>query len=248
MAAALNIVIPVFNEHASFPALWQALTSQVRSPFVALVVFDHDHDSTVPVVREIMSKGASARLRLVRNHQPGVVGAILAGFEQVQDGPVLVVMADLSDDLGRVDRMLELYRQGYHIVCGSRYIPGGEVRNGPWLKQTLSRLAGVSLARLRGLPTHDATNAFKIYDRQMLRSLRLESRQGFELNLEITVKAFLGGYKITEIPSVWQERTAGKSKFKMWRWLPHYLKWYLWAFRPRRKDSGQDDSKALELS
>jgi dolichol-phosphate mannosyltransferase len=144
-------------------------------------------------------------------------------------------MADLSDDLAKVSRMLELYRNGYQIVVGSRYMKGGRIVNGPVLKQGLSRVAGVSLHWLRGIPTHDATNAFKIYDSQMLRQFQLESQRGFELNLEITVKAFLAGYRIAEIPSTWRDRTQGQSKFKLFAWLPHYLRWYFYAFRPKRE-------------
>lgn len=231
--SALSIVIPVFNEAANFPALWRELNAQVKSPFTAHVVYDFDGDNTVPVVREIIEHGES-NLQLVRNKRPGVVGAILTGFQQAEHGPVMVIMADLSDDLSRIDPMLELYRQGYQVVVGSRYMRGGAIVNGPWLKQTLSRIGSVSLYWLRRIPTHDATNAFKLYDAAMLRSIPVQSRGGFELSLEITVKAFLAGYRIAEIPSVWRERTHGKSHFKLWSWLPHYLRWWFYAFRPRK--------------
>jgi hypothetical protein len=64
----------------------------------------------------------------------------------------------------------------------------------------------------------------------------IESKGGFELSLEITVKAFLAGYTITEIPSTWRDRTAGISRFKLWKWLPHYLKWYFMAIQPRGEE------------
>ncbi len=92
-------------------------------------------------------------------------------------------------------------------------------------------MAGLSLRWVRGLPTHDATNAFKIYDRAMVKSFEIESRGGFELNLELTVKAFLAGYRITEVPSTWRDRSQGQSRFRLWKWLPSYLRWYLYAFR-----------------
>jgi dolichol-phosphate mannosyltransferase len=229
----LSIVIPVYNEGDNFSRLWANLCSQIRSQFRALVVYDFDEDDTVPVVQAIIDRGEN-RLKLVRNTlRPGVVGAILTGFDQVDDGPVLVVMADLSDDLKHVDSMLALYRQGYHVVVGSRYMKGGSIEGGPWLKQFLSHMAGVSLHWLRGIPTHDATNAFKIYDRNMLKTFRIESQGGFELNLELTVKAFLQGYRIAEVPSTWRDRSQGESRFRLWAWLPHYLKWYFHAFRPK---------------
>src|SRR5690242_6885655 len=155
----------------------------------------------------------------------------MSGFDAIRAGPVLVVMADLSDDLTRVDQMLALYSQGHDVVVGSRYMRGGRLMGGPFFKQLLSRVAGISLYWLRGIPTHDATNAFKIYDRDMVMSFTIESRGGFELNLELTVKAFLSGRSITELPSTWRDRTSGKSRFRLWKWLPRYLYWYVYAFR-----------------
>jgi dolichol-phosphate mannosyltransferase len=231
----LTIVIPVYNEGAGFEDLWRELTTHLQCPFRALVVYDFDEDNTVPAVQAVMARGES-RLSLVKNNvRRGVVGALLTGFNKVENGPLLVVMADLSDDLAQVGKMLDLYRQGFDVVVGSRYMKGGRIVNGPVLKQGLSRMAGVSLCWFRRIPTHDATNAFKIYDSAMLKQFTLESQRGFELNLEITVKAFLSGYGIVEIPSVWRDRTQGKSKFKLWAWLPHYLRWYFYAFRPRHK-------------
>lgn len=235
MSDELTIIIPVFNEGVNFPSLWEEMDSLIRSPFRALVVYDFDEDDTVPVVQRLVAQGES-RIWLIKNQvRKGVVGAIRTGLHEVEAGPVLVVMADLSDDLAQVDKMLALYREGNDVVAGSRYMKGGRIEGGPWLKQFLSRIAGVSLHFLRGLPTHDATNAFKIYDRQMLRSMTIESERGFELNLELTVKAFLAGYRIAEVPARWRDRARGKSHFDLWGWLPHYLRWYFFAFRPRRK-------------
>lgn len=235
MPESLAIVIPVYNEAANFPRVWDELTSKVKSDFHAFVVYDFDEDNTVPVVQSIMRQG-ERRLRLVKNNiGRGVVGAIRTGFNQVSRGAVVVVMADLSDEPAEIDRMFALYREGNQVVVGSRYMKGGRLIGGPWFKQALSRMAGVSLCWLRGFPTHDATNAFKIYDREMLNGFTIESRGGFELNLELTVKAFLGGYRIKEIPTVWRDRTEGQSRFALWKWLPRYLKWYFHAFRPRHR-------------
>jgi len=227
----LSIVVPVYNEGSNFPALWKELTASIKSEFLVYVIYDFDEDDTVPVVQRIIEQG-ECRLRLVKNQRGrGVVPAIMSGFDAIRAGPVLVVMADLSDDLTRVDQMLALYSQGHDVVVGSRYMRGGRLMGGPFFKQLLSRVAGISLYWLRGIPTHDATNAFKIYDRDMVMSFTIESRGGFELNLELTVKAFLSGRSITELPSTWRDRTSGKSRFRLWKWLPRYLYWYVYAFR-----------------
>jgi dolichol-phosphate mannosyltransferase len=235
MDRPLTIIIPVYNEGANFPGLWSEMKQHLDFPFTALVAYDFDGDDTLPVVQQIIDQGET-RLRLIKNtYGGGVVGAIRTGFDAAPPGPVLVVMADLSDDLRQVRRMLELYRSGSHIVVGSRYMKGGRLISGAWFKQLLSRLSGVTLCWFRGIPTHDATNAFKIYDRAMLSTIRIESKGGFELSLEITVKAFLAGYTISETPATWRDRTAGTSRFRLWKWLPHYLKWYFWAFQPKSR-------------
>lgn len=233
----LHIVVPVYNEGANFPALRAALTTAIHTPFEVFIIYDFDEDNTVPAVQAVIDEG-DARFHLVKNSvRRGVVGALLTGFKTVTRGPVLVVMGDLSDDLGKVDEMVGLHQQGYQLVAASRYMPGGELHGGPFLKRNLSKLAGLSLHWIRRLPTSDATNAFKLYDAEMLNALKLESRGGFELSLEITVKAFLADYRIVEIPTIWQDRTAGESRFRLWHWLPLYLKWYFYAFRPRAHSS-----------
>lgn len=100
---------------------------------------------------------------------------------------------------------------------------------GPRLKSLTSRLAGRSLRLLTGIPTADVTSAFKMYRRELLRNIAIKSDGGFEVSMEITVKAFLQGYRITEVPTTWRDRSGGESKFRMWKWLPKYLRWYAFA-------------------
>lgn len=228
-AAPLHIVIPVFNEGANFAELWAGLKSRVAE-FETLVVYDFDEDDTVPVVQALI-KGGEQRLRLLRNSRArGVASALRSAFDEVREGPVLVFMGDLSDDPSQIEPMLKLYYQGYSLVAASRYARGGKQIGGFWLKKALSRWAGLSLHCLRGIPTMDVTNAFKLYDARMLRDLQIESSHGYEINLEIVVKAFLRGYRIAELPTVWRDRTAGRSQFRLWAWIPHYWRWYFYAF------------------
>ena len=100
------------------------------------MVYDFDADNTVPVAQEIIASGET-RIALVRNkYGRGVTDAIKTGLEAVESGPVLVTMADLSDEMTTVDKMYELYLQGYDLVCGSRYMPGGKLIGGPVLQAT----------------------------------------------------------------------------------------------------------------
>jgi hypothetical protein len=72
-----------------------------------------------------------------------------------------------------------------------------------------------------------------MYRKSMLDAISIESKGGFEIGMEITIKAYIAGYKITEVPSTWYDRTDGKSNFKLWTWLPYYLHWYWFCIRSR---------------
>ena len=224
----LSIVIPVRNEAENIRTTLTALSAVVRVPAEVLIVYDDENDPTLPVVRA-STPPPNIEFRLIRNTLGrGPANALRAGFAAANGEALVVTMADLSDDLPVLPIMLARFHEGYDLVSGSRYMPGGEQVGGPWLKGKLSNFAGISL-HLLGLPTHDPTNSYKLYRTERLRQLSLESGHGFELNLEIVVKAWRAGWRITEVPARWVDRVAGRSKFKLWRWLPRYLRWYAQA-------------------
>ncbi len=227
--APLSIIVPVYNEAENFPRLYKEIDEYITVPHRIVVVYDFDEDNTVPIVKRYQNLGKKVILHKNQKGR-GALNALLSGFDYVKSGPILVVMADLSDDLRIVDNMYAEYIKGADIVCGSRYMKGGKQIGGPWLKRHLSMIAGVSLSIVRRFPTHDVTNNFKLYDKDLLNSITIESKGGFEVAMEITVKAFRLHRKIVEIPSVWRDRTEGETKFKLWSWLPSYLRWYLYAF------------------
>jgi hypothetical protein len=67
----------------------------------------------------------------------------------------------------------------------------------------------------------------------------VESKGGFELAIELSVKADLAGRRLAELPTTWRDRTAGESRFKLRAWLPLYLRWYVHLFRGRLARSGR---------
>jgi hypothetical protein len=156
-----------------------------------------------------------------------------AGIAGTSAPYVLISMADGSDEPHIVDSMVALARDGADIVAASRYMRGGRQIGGPLVKRLMSRAAGLSLHWIAGVPTHDPTNNFKLYGRSFLAATPIESTAGFELALELTVKATLGGRCVAEVPTTWRDRTAGQSNFKLRKWLPHYLRWYVAALRGR---------------
>ena len=231
---ALSIVVPVYNEAENITPVLRNLVGAVKAaPYEVLIVYDFDADTTVPVVQRLLPE--MPQLRLERNELGrGVLDAIRTGFNLARAPFVLVMMADGSDEPEAIDPMLARARAGADVVAGSRYVKGGGQQGGPLLKRTLSRAAGLSLHTLGRLPIHDATSNFRIYSRRLLDVVTIESTAGFEVALELTVKAQRLGMRVDEVPTVWHDRTAGQSRFRMWHWLPHYLRWYGVAFGPRR--------------
>jgi dolichol-phosphate mannosyltransferase len=223
---ALSVVVPVYNEGENVVPTLRGIVERSRvRPLEVLVVHDFDEDTTVPVVKRLQSE--LPELRLHRNTLGrGVLNAMKSGLRAARAPYVLITMGDGSDDPTDIDRMYELARAGADVVAGSRYMHGGRQVGGPLLKRTMSRTAGLSLHWLGGLPVHDATSNFRLYSKRLLNQVTIESRGGFELGLELTVKAYRLGLRVAEVPTTWHDRTAGQSRFKLFEWLPRYLHWY----------------------
>ena len=228
----LSIVVPVFKEGEAVDPVLRALTAGVATAHEIIVVYDFDEDPTVPVIERLHRELPA--IRGLRNDLGrGVLNAMKAGIAASRGGFVLGSMADGSDEPSIVDSMVALARDGADVVAASRYMRGGHQVGGPLLKRLMSRTAGLTLHWFGGVSTHDATNNFKLYSRRFLDATRIESVAGFELALELTVKATLAGRRVAEVPTTWRDRTAGQSNFKLRRWLPHYLRWYWVAIRGR---------------
>jgi glycosyltransferase involved in cell wall biosynthesis len=228
----LAIVLPVYNEGEAVEPVLRGLAAGVATPHELVVVYDFDGDTTVPVVRRLESEIPG--LRGLRNDLGrGVLNAMKAGIAGTDAPFVLITMADGSDEPGVVDAMVAQARAGADVVAGSRYMRGGRQVGGPRLKRFLSRTAGLTLHWFAGVQTHDTTSNFKLYTRRYLEGVTIESSAGFELALELTVKATIQGRRVAEVPTTWRDRTSGTSNFKLRKWLPHYLHWYLVAFRHR---------------
>jgi len=226
----ISLVVPVFNEADNIQGFLRDVEDAVREPHETLIVYDFPEDNTLPAIARMVPPANN--VRLVHNTLgKGVLNALKAGFKASGGDVIIVMMADRSDEPKDVAALARLIREGADVVAGSRYIAGGRQEGGPLLKRTLSRMAGVSLHYLAGLPVRDATNNFRAYSRRVIEEIPIEGEASFALALELTVKAHWRGWRIAEVPTVWRDRTAGKSRFRLFAWMPHYLKWYLLAMK-----------------
>lgn len=223
----LSIIIPAHNEEENIAQVIERVESSVDADYELVIVNDHSRDKTPLLVEEARKRYANIRL-VENNLEGGFANALRTGFRSSSGEVVIPVMGDLCDDLATIKAMLEKIDQGYDIVCGCRYIKGGRRQGGSRLKGLLSAGAGWTLYYLLGIPTHDIANAFKMYRKNVLDGIDIKAK-GFEISMEIPLKGYYKGFKITEVPTVWKEREKGQSTFKIFKLLPEYLKLYFWG-------------------
>ncbi|MCB0362933.1 MAG: glycosyltransferase [Bdellovibrionales bacterium] len=240
--AQVDILIPVYNEAENICQALEGISENVKVPYKIHVLYDFDEDNTLEPAQRFSEK-SGIKINFLRNkYGRGVLNALKTGFEETDSDWIVVTMADLSDPPSVINDMFALANSdNLDLVCGSRYMKGGQQIGGPFLKSLLSRAAGWSLNKLTKIPTLDVTNNFKLYSRRVLEDVRIESTGGFEVAMEITVKAFLKGYAIGEVPTIWRDRSAGESKFMFSKWLPKYLKWYFRGFGRREAQTPQSN-------
>ncbi len=229
----LTLVIPAHNEEEVIAYTIKSIEEELRLNYEIVVVNDNSLDNTAIIVKDLMKDYPN--LRLVDNDtDKGFANALKKGFSVSDSDLVIPVMADLCDDPRTIKDMYEKSLEGFDVVTGSRYMKGGTKIGGPLVQSLFSRFVGCSLKYLIGIPTFDVSNSFKCYRRNVLSSIELQSK-GFEISMEIALKAYFAGFTITEVPTVWKGRSIGKSKFYLFKVAPRYIKLYFWAIFRRKR-------------
>ena len=228
----VSVVIPVYNEGENILRCLDRILREVTLPSEVLLVHDMPEDTTVPYARAVAQR--DPRVRVVLNtYGRGPANAIRFGIDSARAPVTVVTMADGCDDPCHVGDLARLVERGVVVAAASRYMPGGQQVGGPRLKRWMSRWAGLTLHWFARVNTRDPTNSFKAYSTAFVRDVGIESRTGFEIGLELTAKANRLRLPVAEIPTIWLDRQLGESNFDLGRFLPGYLRWYLFAFGPR---------------
>ncbi len=223
----IDIVIPVYNEGENIIHLLNAFERDVKTRIRILICYDNDNDNTLSILNGVQSRFEILR---IKNKGRYAHGAVMTGFAQSNAAAVISYMADDDYNAALIDKMADLFWQGNDIVCASRFIPGGSMINCPWIKAFLVRAVSFSLFHFARLPSHDATNAFRLISRNLLNQVTIESTDGFAYSLELLAKCHRLGMKVAEVPAKWIERNKGTSRFHVFQWATAYLRWYFYVF------------------
>jgi dolichol-phosphate mannosyltransferase len=228
MPSKLDFVIPVYNEGENILAVLDSLKKALRIPYRVLICYDDDDDDTLSVLR---GYNAETDVVLVKNrYGRGPHAAVRSGFDASTAPAVLMIPADDDYNAPAFQAMYDEFERGSDIVCASRFIRRGGMQNCPWLKAFLVRSAALTLRHVAFLPTHDATNGLRLFSRRVIQTIVIESTQGFTYSIELLVKAHRLGWRISEVPVRWFERKKGQSRFRVFKWMLPYLRWYFYAF------------------
>ena len=208
------IVTPTYNERKNIHELVSTLF-ELNPDFHILVVDDSSPDGTAEIVKELQADCANLHL-LSRNEKTGLGSAYIAGFNYAleRDYEAVVQMdADMSHDPKDVPLLIEAIENA-DLAIGSRYISGINVVNWPLQRLIISYGANIYTRLVTRLPVRDATGGFKCWRREALEAINLDGvrSQGYSFQIEMTYRAWLKGFRITEIPIIFVDRTIGESK------------------------------------
>lgn len=210
------VIIPTFNERENLPLILQRL-HRARPDVHVLIVDDSSPDGTGQLADELASADPDRIHVMHRTAKDGLGAAYLAGFGWglSRHYSTLVEMdADGSHAPEQLHRLLEAVDAGADLVIGSRYVDGGTVRNWPWRRVALSKIANTYSRMMLGLGVHDITAGYRAYRREVLEQIDLDAvdSKGYCFQIDLTWRAVSNGFVVVEVPITFTERELGVSK------------------------------------
>lgn len=210
------VIIPTYNERENLPLIVGRVHAAQPDVHV-LVVDDGSPDGTGRLADELSLADPDRIHVMHRVSKDGLGAAYLAGFEWGLDREytVLVEMdADGSHAPEELGRLLAAVDGGADVAIGSRYVPGGTVRNWPWRRLALSRTANTYSRVLLGVDIRDITAGYRAYRREVLEKIELSAvdSKGYCFQIDLTWRAINAGFTVVEVPITFSERELGVSK------------------------------------
>ncbi len=224
----ISIVVPAHNEEENLHNLVGKLIPVLEKHretqnFELILVDDNSTDST-PIIIDELEKNNPRIIAVHRTDAPGFGNAIKTGFKNATGDVVIPLMADLSDDPYDVPELVKKIEEGYDIAYGSRFCKGGSTNGYPLPKMLANRAFNNTVRLLFGIRHRDITNAFKAYRKEVLDAIGIDNIEanGFDMTVEIPLKAHILGFRSAEVPVSWHGRERGEAKLKLSENGPRY--------------------------
>lgn len=208
------VIVPTYNEAENIAALIREVRNLDIDPEV-LIIDDNSPDGTANIVKTIMERDPKVHL-IERPKKMGLGSAYITGFKWALDRKFDVVVemdADFSHDPKDIKRLVENL-ENCDAVIGSRYVKGVSVVNWPISRLLLSYFANLYARVITGVKIRDLTSGFKAIKAECLRVINLDGikSDGYAFQIELHFNLWFKGFKVCEIPIIFVERRAGKSK------------------------------------
>lgn len=226
----VSIIIPTYNEEKCILKTLANLQKNVKVKNEIIIV-DDSNDTTREIVKKFASKHQDIFLIENNPKNRGFVKALITGIESAKNDVIVMVMGDMCDDPKTINSMYKKILAGWEIVCGSRYMKDGRRIGGPEVLGYLSQLVCLIARWTTGIPTHDVTNSFKMYNSNVLKNLNFNVNADTAISMELIYQAYFNKAKITEIPTVWKGRA--ETRFKLRQRGPKYFKILIWGIENR---------------
>ncbi|MDY6863195.1 MAG: polyprenol monophosphomannose synthase [Thermodesulfobacteriota bacterium] len=214
---SILIIIPTYNERENISPLTEDLLNLDFHKHI-LIIDDNSSDGTRSVIEKLILKYPGKIKTIYRPQKQGLGSAYIQGFRYAQENGVKWVVtmdADLSHSPLYIEKMMEKATdEEFDLVIGSRYISGGGIENWPLYRKFLSRGANIFAHFFLRLPVHDYTSGYRFYKLETISRLSLDEifSDGYSFLVEIVYRGYKSGWNIGEIPIIFTDRVAGKSK------------------------------------
>jgi dolichol-phosphate mannosyltransferase len=208
------VVIPTYNERDNLATLLAQLLSV---PDLSVVIVDDASPDGTGEEADRLAASSGGRIHVIHRAGPrgfglSYVDGMRAALERGATH-VCQMDADLSHDPADVPRLLAATRTA-DLAIGSRYVPGGALRDWPRHRVVLSLTANRYVRWITRLPVHDCTSGFRCWRAELLARMPLDRllSDGYAFQVELAWEAHTAGARIAEVPITFVERRLGHSK------------------------------------
>ncbi len=224
------LILPTYNEIENIVPFVREVLSNIQTHI--LIVDDNSPDGTGTLADQLSKENPFISV-LHRSKKLGLGSAYVTGFRWALERPFEVIAqmdSDFSHSPKDLPRLIEALAH-CDIALGSRYIEGGSIENWPKSRLLVSEIGNIYARSLLGSNVRDLTGGFKAFKRKVIESLALDQilSDGYAFQIETTYRSLKNGFRLTEVPIVFKDRTRGKSKISrkvLWEamWIPWKLK------------------------
>ena len=210
------VIIPTYNERENIANIIQSIFS-LGQQFHVVVIDDGSPDDTAGMVKELQNQFVGNLFLIERKGKLGLGTAYIDGFKwSLEKGYryIFEMDADFSHNPHDLRRLYEACIMGADMAIGSRYVKGGGTVNWPWDRKVLSRGGSLYTRMITWIPVKDTTAGFVCYRREVLEAINLDEITflGYAFQIEMKFAAWKLGFKIKEVPIIFEDRKYGVSK------------------------------------